>query len=388
MDHIGRAGRYVAQVSGYRAFIPARLPPDPAIGIDGDLLEQLAHASLAVGRLDGIGLVLPNPDLFVSMYVRREAVLSSQIEGTRSTLEDVLTFELNPSGREVPIDAAEVVSYIRAMNHGLARLATLPLSLRLLREIHRELLTGMEDAASKRPGEFRESQNWIGPAGASLARAAFVPPPVAAMRDALDDLERFLHREQGMPALIHCGIVHAQFETIHPFLDGNGRIGRLLITLLLVHREVLHRPILYLSLYLKQHRAEYYERLHAVHEAGDWEGWLRFFLRGVRETAIEAAWTAGAIAALREQHRALLQEHDGGRYGAPLLDVLFQQPIVHVHLVQERLGITFKTANKLVDHFAALGLLMERTGGRRNRRFRYGPYLDLFQDDGPRPALA
>jgi len=376
-----RSGRYVARATGYRAFIPAPLPPHPPVRIDADLLAQLSLADQALGRLDGISPLLPNPDLFVSMYVRREAVLSSQIEGTRSTLEDVLTFELDPSGREVPPDIGEVVNYIRAMNHGLARLATLPLSLRLIREIHAELLSDVEGAASKRPGAFRESQNWIGPAGITLARATYVPPPVAEMHQALDNLERFLHAPQGLPALLRCGIVHAQFEMIHPFLDGNGRVGRLLNTLLLVHGAVLHQPLLYLSLYLKRHQAEYYARLRAVHDEGDWEGWLLFFLRGVRQTAHEATETAVAIVTLREQHRLLLHESNAGRYSLPLLDLLFRQPLVHVPLVQQRLGIRFKAANTLVAKCVALCILEETTGGQRNRRFRYTPYLDLFQEE-------
>ena len=253
--------------------------------------------------------------------------------------------------------------------------------MRLIGEIHAELLSDVEGAASKRPGAFRESQNWIGPAGITLARATYVPPPVAEMHQALDNLERFLHAPQGLPALLHCGIVHAQFEMIHPFLDGNGRVGRLLITLLLVHGAVLHQPLLYLSLYLKRHQTEYYARLMAVHDEGDREGWLLFFLRGVRQTAPAATETAVAIVTLREQHRLLLHESNAGRYSLPLLDLLFRQPLVHVPLVQERLGIRFKAANALVAKCVALGILEETAGGQRNRRFRYTRHLDLFQEE-------
>jgi Fic family protein len=248
--------------------------------MDPPMVSLLSQADQAVGRLDGLAQTLPNPDLFVAMYVRREAVLSSQIEGTQSTLEDVLTFELDAKGQEFPKDVEEVVNYVRAMNYGLDRVSTLPLLLRLIRETQAELLRNVR-GAHRRPGKFRASQNWIGPANVPLAQATFIPPPVHEMHQALDNFEKFLHQEGDHPALIHCGLAHAQFETIHPFLDGNGRVGRLLITFLLVHRGILHRPLLYLSHYLKRYRSEYYDRLSAIREAGDWEGWLKFFLRGV-----------------------------------------------------------------------------------------------------------
>ena len=376
---VTRGGRYVKQPTGYRAFIPTPLPPDPPVALDQVLMQLLSRADQAVGRLDGVTPTLPNPDLFVAMYVRREAVYSSQIEGTQSTLEDVLTFELDPRGRDLPRDVEEVVNYVHAMNYGLERLTTLPLSLRLIREIHAELLRAVR-GAEKRPGEFRTTQNWIGPANASLAHASFIPPAPADMLMALGDFERFLHEERSLPALIRCGLAHVQFETIHPFLDGNGRTGRLLITFLLVHEGVLHRPLLYLSHYLKRHRAEYYDRLMAVREDGDWEGWLRFFLRGVAETAEEATTTARAIVHLQGEHRALLQERGLGVNGLRLLDLLFQRPLVNIKLLEEKLGVVYMTANKLVDQFVALGLLTEITGGRRNRIFRYTPYWHLFRE--------
>jgi len=374
-----RAGRYVKQAAGYRAFIPTPLPPDPPVQLDRAMIALLSRADQAVGRLDGLAQTIPNPELFVAMYVRREAVLSSQIEGTQSTLEDVLTFELDPRAREFPKDVEEVVNYVRAMNYGLQRLATLPLSLRLIREIHAELLRNVR-GADRRPGEFRTSQNWIGPASAPLAKATFVPPPAPDMHEALDNFEKFLHQERDLPVLIHCGLAHAQFETIHPFLDGNGRVGRLLIAFLLVHRGSLHRPLLYLSHYLKRHRLEYFDRLMAVREQGDWEGWLKFFLRGVAETAEEATGTAQAIVNLREKHRALIQEKGLGLSGLRLLDVLFQQPLINVNLVKEKLGVSFVTASKLVEQIERLGPLEETTGARRNRRYRYTPYLALFEE--------
>lgn len=381
---VTRAGQFVKQPAGYRAFIPSPLPPDPPLQLDPPMVTLLSQANLALGRLDGATQTLPNPDLFVAMYVRREAVLSSQIEGTQSTLDDVLAFELDPKGRELPQDIEEVVNYVRAMNYGLKRLNTLPLSVRLIREIHAELLRGVR-GADRQPGEFRTSQNWIGPANVPLSRATFVPPPAPEMLRALDNLEWFLHEERDLPALIHCGLAHAQFETIHPFLDGNGRVGRLLITFLLCQQGVLHRPLLYLSHYLKRHRAEYYDRLMAVREEGNWEGWLRFFLRGVAETATEAANTARAIVKLREEHRTLVQERGSGLNGLRLLDLLFQLPLLNVKLVKEQLDVAFVTANKLVDQFEVLGLLEETTGGKRNRRYRYTPYLALFEEKEPAP---
>jgi Fic family protein len=376
---IERAGRYLPQPGGYRAFVPAPLPPDPPVQIDRGMAALLSRADQALGRLDGISRTLPNPDLFVAMYVRREAVLSSQIEGTQSTLEDVLSFELDRKSHDVPRDVEEVVNYVAAMNYGLARLSTLPLSLRLIREIHGRLLEGVR-GAQRQPGEFRRTQNWIAPGRVPISQATFVPPPVDEMHRALDDLERFMQEERELPVLIHIGLAHAHFETIHPFLDGNGRIGRLLITFLLVHRETLHRPLLYLSHYLRRHRAEYYDRLMAVRDSGDWEGWLRFFLRGAAETAEEAAVTARTIVDLRERHRALIDERRLGANALRLLDFLFQQPLVNVNLVRERLRVTFPPANRLVKQFAELGLLRETSGGRRYRRYKYNPYLDLFEE--------
>lgn len=379
---ISRSGRYVKQPTGYRAFIPAPLPPDPPIAYDAELLGLLSRADQAVGRLDGVTRMLTNPDLFVAMYVRREAVLSSQIEGTQSSLDDVLGFELDPKIASIPQDVEEVVNYVAAMNHGLERIKSFPLSLRLIREIHERLLQGVR-GADKQPGEFRTSQNWIGPAGVPLSRATFVPPPPSALMDALGNLEQYLHAEQRYPVLIECGLVHAQFETIHPFLDGNGRVGRLLITTLLCYRGVLERPLLYLSHFLKLHRNEYYDRLSAIRERGDWEGWLRFFLRGVAETAEEAGETGLAVVRMREQHRAVIQNAHTGTRALDLLDLLFQQPLVNANLVQDRLGVAYNTANRLLGQLEELGIVNEITGEQRNRRYAYSPYIALFDDPEP-----
>lgn len=374
-----RAGNYIKQPSGYRAFVPAPLPPDPPVAMDAELTKRLSQADRALGRLDGIGSALPNPDLFVAMYVRQEAVLSSRIEGTQSTLEDVLQFEVDDKSNDLPKDVEEVVNYVRAMNYGIKRLDELPLSLRLIREIHAQLMEGVR-GQNRTPGEFRKTQNWIGPAGADLNLAIFVPPPVPEMKDALDKLEKFLHDET-LPVLLHTGLAHAQFETIHPFLDGNGRVGRLLITLMLCQRKVLHRPLLYLSHYLKVHRAEYYDRLMAVRNDGNWEGWLKFFLRGVEEVSEEAITTSRQIFAMREQHRELINSSLGATAasGLRLLDYLYEQPIVNVRVVEKHLQSSFVTANKLVEQFVKLNILRETTGGQRNRRYSYVPYLALFE---------
>ncbi len=372
----GRAGRYVRQQTGYAAYIPAALPPRPPIDL-ATLAPILSAADQAIGRLDGVSRTLPNPDLFVAMYVRREAVLSSQIEGTQSSLDDVLAYELDAGATRLPLDVEAVFNHVAAMNYGLERLVTLPLSLRLIREIHERLMAGVR-GAEKSPGEFRRSQNWIGPPGATLQDASFVPPPPREMLESLGNLELFLHEPGRLPALVHAGVAHAQFETIHPFLDGNGRVGRLLITFLLVHGGVIGRPLLYLSHYLKRHRTEYYDRLTSIRQDGDWEGWIAFFLQGVAATAEEATRTAAAILELRERDREAV-----GALGASafrLLDLLYDRPLVNVNSVATALNVSWPTADKLIRRFEDQGILQEITGQRRNRVFRYGPYLALFQD--------
>lgn len=381
---VGRAGRYIRQPSGYRAFVPAPLPPQPPLNLGGEIAALLSTADRALGRLDGSVLTLPNPDLFVFMYVRKEAVLSSQIEGTQSSLQDLLSAEAQLFDLSLPRDVDEVLNYVRAMNHGLGRLAELPVSVRLIREIHAQLMNGVRGGRLQ-PGELRTSQNWIGPAGCTLATATFVPPPHHEVPQALSDLERFLHAADTLPPLIKIALAHVQFETIHPFLDGNGRVGRLLITFLLTECGVLHKPVLYLSHYFKQHRQAYYDHLQAVREHGDWEGWLAFFLRGVIAVAGEAAATARHILQLREQHRAAITEHLGraAGNGHRVLESLFDRPIVSVADVQQQTGTTFAAANNLVARLVAHGVLHEMTGYARNRRFRYAPYIALFNDAPP-----
>jgi Fic family protein len=375
-----RAGRYAAQPSGYRAFIPSPLPPKPAVRLSS-LQRLLSDADRALGRLDGSIQTLPNPDLFVYMYVRKEAVLSSQIEGTQSSLQDLLAVEAHLGRGNEASDVGEVVGYVRAMNHGLSRLAKLPVSVRLIREIHRELLRGLRGSHLE-PGELRRTQNWIGPAGCTLADATFVPPPPSEVPDALGALEKFLHHDTQLPLLMQIGLAHAQFETIHPFLDGNGRIGRLLITFLLCERGALRKPVLYLSHYFKRYRSEYYERLQSVRDRGDFETWLAFFLRGVAEVSAQAAATAGRILELREKHRRTITAGMGraAGNGHRVLDHLYEQPILSVTAVRELLGTTFPGANQIVRRLADLGILAEITGQARHRQFRYDGYITLFEE--------
>ncbi len=381
MESDGRSGRYVMQLSGYRAFIPHSLPPKPDIVIDGEMWNLLSIADRALGRLDGSTEALPNPDLFVFMYVRKEAVLSSQIEGTQASLIDVLEFESQSLEPNNPQDVEEVVNYIAAINHGLALLKELPVSLRLLKEIHEKLMQGVR-GSEREPGEFRRSQNWIGPNGCSLKDATYVPPPPHEMMLALGEWENFLHDDEPLPALIKIGLAHAQFETIHPFLDGNGRAGRLLITFLLCEQEILHYPLLYISYYFKKYRAEYYDRLQAVRDRGDWEGWLKFFLRAVASVAQEAAVTARGIVIMKEEHRQLLQERMGQRAGNSLvlLESLYFRPVFTIDHVKSVTGLTYTNANTLVKDLCEVGVLTEITGQKRNRAFSYAPYLAFFSE--------
>lgn len=383
-DATTRAGRYISQPTGYKAFMPAPLPPQPPLELTGDLPNLLSEADRALGRLDGSVLTLPNPDLFVFMYVRKEAVMSSQIEGTQSSLQDLLAAEAQLFDPNLPRDVDEVVNYVRAMNYGLTRLSELPVSVRLIREIHSELMNGVR-GEKLQPGDLRTSQNWIGPAGCTLSTATFVPPPHHAIPEALSNLETFLHTTDSLPPLVKIALAHVQFETIHPFLDGNGRVGRLLITFLLTESRVLHKPVLYLSHYFKQHRQAYYDHLQAVRDRGTWEVWLGFFLHGVIEVAAEAAETARRILYLREQHRASITGQLGraAGNGHKVLESLFDRPIVSVNDVQRMTGTTYAAANSLVSRLVELDVLSEMTGYARNRRFRYAPYIALFNDTGP-----
>jgi Fic family protein len=377
-----RAGHYQTQPAGYRTFIPAPLPPNPPVRMTDELQSLLSAADRELGRLDGSVLTLPNPDLFVLMYVRKEAVLSSQIEGTQSSLQDLLAAESHLLSESDKGDVGDVVNYVAAMNHGLGRLHELPVSVRLIREIHAELMRGARGGRLA-PGELRTTQNWIGAPGATPSDASFVPPPPNEVPRALGDLESFLNASHAVPALITIGLAHVQFETIHPFLDGNGRVGRLLITFLLMQTGTLQKPVLYLSHYLKRHRRAYYEHLQAVRDHGDWESWLAFFLTGVREVSADATETARRVLLVRETHRKAVTERLGraAANGHKVLESLFDRPIVSVAGIRKLTGTTYPAANALVARLEEIGVLTEITGQARHRRFRYDSYIHLFADE-------
>lgn len=377
-----RAGMYVPQIGGYKAFVPKLLPPAPPVRLDDEIIQLLSQADRALGRLDGASEILPNANLFVAMYVSKEAVLSSQIEGLQASLLDVLAFEADAAIPDNPQDIEEVVNYIHALNHGLRRLDTLPLSLRLMREIHGLLLQGVR-GANRHPGDFRTSQNWIGQNGATIATARFVPPAPTDMNRALDDLESFIHTEKTLPILLKVGIIHAQFETIHPFLDGNGRMGRLLITFILCSEGVLRKPLLYLSHFFKINRSVYYEYLQKIRDEGDWESWLKFFLQGVAEVAQQATTTARNIVQLREKHRNMIATHFARSAGPAyqLLDYLYERPVITVNGAAKVMGLSYANANNLVLKFQDHGLLRQMDTSQRNRRFVYAEYLAMFADE-------
>jgi len=379
MLHPHRAGRYIKQATGYSAFIPASLPPEPPLYFDDDMLALISRADRALGRLDGSIQTLPDADLFVFMYVRKEAVLSSQIEGTQSSLNDLLEAEANIMSAHRPLDVDEVLNYVNAMKYGINRLTELPFSIRLIKEIHARLLEGVR-GAEREPGEVRRSQNWIGPSGCTLTEATFVPPPPFELAQALSDLEKFVHAEGAMPALVKIGLIHAQFETIHPFLDGNGRIGRLLISFLLFQSKILLKPVLYLSHYFKQHRQRYYDLLQNIRDNGDWETWLKFFLTAVSEVSLEATETARQIVALREHHRRRIAASFGRATGNALtvLESLYSHPIITVNNIAAMTGVSFTAANNLMNRFVEEKILIEATGQSRNRQFRYSDYINLF----------
>jgi Fic family protein len=376
-----RLGRYVETVAGgetVRAFVPPPLPPNPPIDIL-PLLEKLSAAERALGRLDGITVLLPSHELFLYMYVRKEAVLSSQIEGTQSTLTDLLRFETDAEAGQPIDDIREVSNYVDAMMFGLDRLRELPLSLRLIREMHERLLHSGR-GATMNPGEFRRSQNWVG--GTRPGNALYVPPPISELNSVLDAFEHFMHEEgSGLPPLIKAGLLHVQFETIHPFLDGNGRVGRLLVTLYLCVQRVLHKPLLYLSLYLKTHRAEYYRLLQEVRESGAWEIWLAFFLEGIAETANQAFDAATRIVDLFRRDRERIAEQ-GERVGSALRvhDFLQQNPLVTGNRLVQQTDLSAPTVNLALADLEALGIVGEITGRRRGRVFAYSAYLDILNE--------
>jgi Fic family protein len=379
----GATGNYqITAVGGERiaAFVPAPLPPVPPLDPGAALPQALERATLAVGRLDNLDALLSDTSIFLYCYVRKEAVLSSMIEGTQSSLADLLLFELDEAPGVPMNDVVEVSNYVAALNHGLARLSEgFPLSNRLIREIHGVLLSRGR-GSGKDPGEFRRSQNWIG--GSRPGNAAFVPPPHHLVPECMADLERFLHaNDDGLPVLIRAGLAHVQLETIHPFLDGNGRVGRLLITFLLCHRAVLRLPLLYLSLYFKQNRDEYYRLLGEVRTTGDWESWLGFYLEGVRQTAEAAVESARRLTLLFSEDRERIAAQ--GRRAGSMLRVhaaLQARPLASLSDIVKSIGLTFPTASAAIGALVSLGIAREITARRRNRVFAYGRYLEILSE--------
>lgn len=385
----GPTGRYeVTTVGGetVRSFVPFALPPEPPLVLTGSVQRLLERASLALGRLDSVSTLLPDTDLFLYAYVRKEAVLSSQIEGTKSSLSDLLLFELDQAPGVPLDDVTEVSNYVGAMEHGLARLAEgFPLGARLIREIHARLLARGR-GSEKDPGEFRRSQNWVG--GTRPGNALFVPPPHGAVAGCMSDLERFLHAEEdGLPVLVRAALAHVQFETIHPFLDGNGRVGRLLITFLLCHAGVLRQPLLYLSLYFKENRQEYYRLLESVRTEGDWEGWIRFFLEGVTTTGDGAFATARRLGTLFQEDRSRIQTN-GRKAGSALRvhEALKSRPVATLQDAALRSRLSFPAASAGMTLLIEMGIARELTGKKRNRIFVYDRYLALLSEGTEMPG--
>jgi len=367
------AGRVVQASGGYAAFIPAPLPPE--LAYDSSLVLALSRADAALSELSGLGRQLPNPHLLIAPYVRREAVLSSRIEGTRASLSELLLDEAEPE-HSADGDVQEVRNYVAALEHGLERLKELPRSLRLVRELHEQLLRGVRGNQAT-PGEFRRSQNWIGPAGSTPATAPYVPPPPDALMSCLADWETFLHDRGRFPDLVQCAVMHEQFEAIHPFLDGNGRVGRLLITLFLVERGRLSQPLLYLSDYIEAHRQEYYDRLQRVRTEGDWTGWLRFFLIGVEETARSAVHQASRLMDLREAYRGRLRKKPNA---LRLLDELFVNPYLTAARAAQILAASRPTARQAIGLLQGEGLLEEVSGRSWRRIYLARPILEIIEE--------
>ena len=383
-----RAGRPEKQTEDCWAFIPTPLPPsDPSIQMDSEIARLLAEAERALGRLDGLTEIIPDPDFFVYLYVRKEALLSSQIEGTQCSLEDILSPPDVKMHSEFSHDVEEVSNYVSAMNIGLKNLATLPVSTRLLKDMHGILMTGVR-GATKSPGEFRRSQNWIGSPGATRSTASFVPPPPHEVDQAMSDLEKYIHGDDGLPHLVRASLVHAQFETIHPFLDGNGRLGRLLITFLLCDWKVLKKPLLYLSYFFKANRTEYYKRLTEIRTKGAWEPWIKFFLGGVSETAYIASQAALEIYQLHQRDKASLKKSGAPAATLEVFDVLCRFPVTTIPNLQELIkGSNQNTLGRAMKFLEDKGILRRLSERKRNREFVYVEYLNLLtRDTAPGPG--
>jgi Fic family protein len=376
-------GRIIRTARDYRAFIPNPLPPK--ITWTPALVSVLSRADRALGELAGIGRALPNPHLLILPFARREAVLSSRIEGTQASLSDLYVYEAAPK-RDESGDAREVSNYVRALEYGLARLGKLPVSLRLIREIHQNLMSGVRGEYST-PGAFRRTQNWIGPPGCLLNDATYVPPPAEEMQTCLDAFERFLHTRQAIPPLVRLALIHYQFEAIHPFIDGNGRVGRLIITLLLCVWGLVPQPLLYLSAYFESNRQEYYALLLAVSQQGAWMEWLSFFLEGVESQARDAIRRAHRIQDLRRTYRSRFQVTQASAKLLQVVDALFAAPVTTVNHVKEAIGVSFPSANRYIAQLEEAGILREITGRTRNRLYRADEIIHAIEapleDDSP-----
>ncbi|MCI0403760.1 MAG: Fic family protein [Acidobacteria bacterium] len=369
-------GRLVPTIEGALAFAPNPLPP--ALPVNWEMSRTLSEADRRLGELAGVARNLPNPHLLIGPFARREAVLSSRIEGTQTSLSELLLFEAANPTREATGDVREVANYVHAMDHGIRRLEQLPVSLRLMRELHGLLMRGVR-GAERTPGEFRRVQNWIGPAGIPIANATFVPPPVSEMNQALMELEIYLHAPSDLPPLVRLGLIHYQFEAIHPFVDGNGRIGRLLVTLLLCSENLLPQPLLYLSAFLERNRTDYYRLLREVSRAGNWMDWTSFFLRGIGEQASDAVERSHRLLDLWQRYRRELQSARHTGTLVQLVDMLFESPFVTPAGVSSRLKVSWPTAQNQILRLAEMNILHEATGRRRNRVFVAQEILDLIQ---------
>ncbi len=372
-----RVGTVKLQLSGYRAFIPHPLgPAGPTLEISNDIIRLISEAERALGELKGITEVLANPDLFVAFYVQKEALLSSQIEGTECTLDEV--FQIDEKTDETK-PVGEIINYIAAMNYGLENLKRLPISIRLINEIHEKLLHGLR-GNGKYPGEIKRSQNWIGPSGCTLAEAAYVPPPPEKTIELLGDLETFYHADTTHSPLIKAAILHAHFETIHPYLDGNGRLGRLLITFMLCEQDILQRPLLYLSLFFKEHKKEYYELLMNVRFKGHWEEWITFFLRGVRHTSLEASKTARELLALQKKHKDQIQSSTIRNLNADrCYEIFLEKPILTINEAMKKLAVSYPTAKSAIEALIILGIVKQYDKAERNKRYSYDEYLAVLK---------
>ena len=373
-----RSGRYVQQLTGYKAFIPTPLPPEPALKIDEELTKNLSQATLLLARLDGLAYSLPNTNLFISMYVKKEALLSSQIEGTQASLEDIFEYESGIIPHNIA-DVEEVVNYVKALNYGIERLKDFPMSMRLIKELH-AILLDQTRGNDKTPGELKRSQNWIGAPGSTLNNAMFVPPPPEEAIKALSDLEKYMHENGIYPPLIDCALIHYQFETIHPFLDGNGRTGRLLITLYLYWKGIVERPLLYLSYFFKKNRQEYFDRLTMTRNSGNYEQWVNFFLKGVIETSQAAIENTKEILALQNMHQKLLFEKRASSYTFMLFQHIFYTPILTIQDAQNFLGVSYPTAAAIITQFVKLDILQKLPGKKKTQSFVYGKYLAILSE--------